>query len=188
VEAKENIVEVNQEKIKIIVELVRSNSAHGKFTLHNDLITEPISVNENNLCEVIDSIKASTEYTDIVELQGEKLKYLYSKKEMTETYAKMLFRVEEKDLLNLIVETVRHESKTYPRPTAVGIFFDHPFNFDENTFKAIYKQIKQNKNYEDLHETTASNDALYLYSTDYLTKDHAQALTEWIEVEQYKTP
>jgi ribosome-interacting GTPase 1 len=188
VETKENIQSIDQEKVKVIVDYIRVNSAKGKFIKESDLLSEPISLEESNINEYISSIKSSTEYLDIVELNGKQQKYIYSNKEMTENYAKMIFRIEENDLLNLIVETIRRDSKIYPKPTPMHIFTNHPFNFSDNMLNSMFKQIVEEEDYKDIEKTVASNGAVYLFSNKHLTRDHAEALTEWIEVLRFENP
>jgi hypothetical protein len=188
VETKDNVTSIDIEKINEIIEFIRESSAKGKFVKDVDLFADPIKLTESNINEIINSIKTSTEYLDIVELKGKQQRYLYSNNEMTENYAKMMFKIEENDLLNLVVETVRNNSKIYPRPTAISVFANQPFNLDEKVFNNIFRKILDNKEYSDIKQSKASNGAVYLYSTKYLTEEHAEALTEWVEVLRFETP
>ena len=119
-------------KIKDVVDFIRENSTNGKFTKYEDLKLEPISLEEDDISQVIEEIKMDPDYSDIVNRMGKEHIYLYSSKKMTENYASIVFRIEEKELLKLLVETVRYESKTYPRPTGISLFSERPFNFNEN--------------------------------------------------------
>jgi hypothetical protein len=187
-EANEKISSIDQEKIKAIIDFIRDNSAKGKFTKDVDLLSEPLGLTDSNISELIDGIRSSTEYTDIVELRGKQQRYLYSKNEMVDNYAKMVFRIEENDLLKLVVETVRYDSEVYPKPTSINIFIDHPFNFSKDVLDDIYKQIRENQEYNDIKQTIASNGSIYLYSDKHLTDGHAEALAEWIEIGQFQNP
>ena len=86
------------------------------------------------------------------------------------------------------METVRYESKTYPRPTGISLFSGSPFNFNGEQVQGFLKQLTEKYEYSDILQTKASNGSMYLYSTEYMVKDLAQALTEWIEVGQYESP
>ena len=174
-------------KIKEIVYFIRENSSSGKFTKYEDLYLEPISLTEDNISEVIEAVKLNPEYGDVVQRQGKEHIYLYSNKKMSENYANMVFKVEEKDLLKLLVETVRYESKTYPRPTGISLFSLSPFNFNDTQVQDFLKQVIEKDEYSDILQTTASNGSMYLYSTKYIVKDLAEALAEWSEVQQYET-
>ena len=175
-------------KIKEIVYFIRDNSSEGKFTKYEDLYLEPISLTEDNITETIEALKLDPEYSDIVERLGKENRYLYSNKKMSENYADMVFRVEEKELLKLLVETVRYESKTYPRPTGISLFAESPFNFNATQVQDFLKQVIEKDEYSDILQTKASNGSVYIYSTKYMVKDLAEALTEWIEVGQYESP
>jgi hypothetical protein len=179
---------VEDEKIKLTADFIRGNSSDGKFTKPEDLCLEPLSLSEKEAEEGIKALKENPQYDDIVEFQGRERRYFYSSQRMTENYAKMVFRVEEKELLRLLAETVRFESKTYPRPTDIKLFTYSPFNFTEGQIQDIIKQVSEREEYSDIQRTMASNGAMYLYSTKHLVKDHAQALTEWIEVLQFQSP
>lgn len=187
-EAKENVSIIEQEKLKAIADKIRKKSAEGKFTKYADIILEITDATEEGVKKAVESLKSCKDFGDIVELQGKRLKYLYSQSKMSENYAKMMFRVEENDLLRLIVETVRYESEIYPRPTALHTFLDSPFYFTEDALKEVFNQIKENTSYQDIQQTWASNGAACLYSSKYLTADYAKVLAEWIEVKQYENP
>lgn len=174
-------------KIKEIVSLIRENSSKGKFTKDEDLYLEPISLTEENITEVIETLKLDSECSDIVQRQGKERAYLYSNKKMSENYANMVFRVEEKDLLKLLVETVRYESKIYPRPTDIGLFSRSPFNFDDVQVHDFLKQVIEKDEYSDILKIKTSNGSIYIYSTKYMSNDHAVALAEWSEVQKYET-
>jgi len=170
------------EKSKLVIQHVRKNSAIGKFTIYSDLLENPVNLEEAELDEVMQTLKTSEKYEDLKELDGKKNKYLYSGLEMTDNYAKMLFKIEEKDLLSLVADTVRYDSKKYPRTTNTKEFFSHPFGFTRDEINNILKQLNSREEYKDIKESRASNGAIHIYSDLYLTQDYANALTEWIEV------
>lgn len=179
---KEIEVKERDEKLQLVIEHIRKNSALGKFTMHSDLLDEPINLEEEEIEEIIETLKVSEEYGDLKELKGKKGSYLYSKLEMTENYAKILFRIEEKDILRLVAETIRFDSKKYPRTTSMNTFYSNPFYFSKEEFKSIIEQLQSKEEYKDIKESKASNGVVHLYSDLYLTQDYANALTEWIEV------
>ena len=185
---KDDLEVIIEEKIKETVELIREKSVQGKFLKISDLPMEPLNLTNEEIDRFIVAIENISDYEDIISLKGKKEKYYYSKIKMTDTYAKMVYRVEENDLLKLMVETVRRESEIYPRPTAITLFYEKPFSFNKEMIMGFLMEIKEEAEYRDLKETTASNGAMYLYSTKHLTFDHAKALTEWIEVLQYENP
>lgn len=131
---------------------------------------------------------AQTEFPDIRTVAGERVTYYYSSSSMTEAYATHLARVEDKDPLRLIAETVRDESRIYPRPTAVKAFSEAPFVISPSDVASALARLGKEAGVEDIESCTASNGAVYLYSTRYLTPAHAQGLTEYYEVERWMNP
>ena len=88
----------------------------------------------------------------------------------------------------MIADTVRDESRIYPRPTPAYIFLDSPFNMTESQLDGVLWQISQRNDMTDIKNTTVSNGALYLFSTQYLTVAHAETMAEWNEVGQAENP
>jgi len=175
----------NKEKDKItaIVEMIRNNTKDVKLTKLEDLPMEDLDFES-----LWNQISEKEEFADIKKIDGSKGIYLYSELSMTNNYANMLARIEDKDLLKAIAETVRNESRIYPRPTSSKLFTSSPFSIKKEELSDILSQLKAKEEYKDICETTASNGTIYLYSNKYMTKGHAQALTEWIEVLQYQNP
>ncbi len=188
VDENNNSIHEQEDKISLMGDLVRLKSSEGKLTNGEDFFEDPIALEVEEILPSIEELKAREEYGDIYTIKGASSIYLFSDKYITYNYAQMMVRVEEKDLINLIAETVRHESKTYPRPTDVRLFSYNPFNFTKEQFSDVLAQLKTKKEYEDIKETRASNAALYLYSDKFMVKVHAASLAEWIEVEHDQNP
>lgn len=176
------------DKMLLAVEFIRNNTKEIKLTKLEDLGDEPVSLKDEELDTLWEQFSSEEEYRDIKKIKKSDNIYLYSDISMTESYASMLARIEEKDLLKTVAETVRNESKLYPRPTEARLFYISPFCFKEEEFKDVLDRLKDSEEYKDICETRASNDALYLYSNKFMSKDQAMALTEWIEVLQDETP
>lgn len=173
------------EIVFVMAELVRVNSERGKLTRFEDFTQEPVSLKLADIDKKLEELKAQEAYQDIQWIQGSGNKrFLYSAQVMTENYAKLLIRVEAGNLLNLIAETVREESRLYPRPTDIRLFEVTPFNIPAEEFPNLLQRMKEEPEYEDIKEVKASTGAPYLYSDQYMLTDHAIALTEWVEVIQ----
>lgn len=125
---------------------------------------------------------------DIKLMRGTRDTYYFSENHMTATYALHLFRVMEKDPARMVADTVRDESRIYPRPTPAYIFLESPFNMTEAQLDGVLWQISQRNDMTDIKSTTVSNGALYLYSTLHLTVLHAETMAEWNEVGQAENP
>jgi hypothetical protein len=114
--------------------------------------------------------------------------YFFSVDSMTEAYALHLFRIEEHDPLALVRDTVRDESRIYPRPTATSIFLEPPFSLSPRDLEEVIGRMSLHPDCGDIRSCQASNGARYLYSTRHLAPVLAESLAEWIEVGQRDNP
>lgn len=184
-EAEEKVVDVTRVRM---AELIRRTSSSYKLTKEEDFAAEPISLTGEELKEKIAELLADEEYKDIGEIKGRKGNYYYSEKYMVRNYAILLARIEDRDLLALIAETVRDESKTYPRPTDLKLFYEHPFNLTKNVLEEAVKRLGEDPRFPDIRQTKCSNGAIYLYSDLYMHPDQAAAQAEWLEVLIHENP
>ncbi|MGM0603906.1 MAG: hypothetical protein ACQESS_11415 [Bacillota bacterium] len=178
-EKKENIETTDK-----IAEITRNNSKKAKITVCENFMDKPMSLSDDELNENLEKLKSEESYEDIRVLRGSAGAYLFSDKFMTIQYAKIMAQIEDKDLYKLIAERVRDDSETYPRPTKAAVFLYEPYEFSNEEFEELMKNMKEKEEYSDIKSVTASNGVPYLYSSKYLEDDHAVALTEWIEVLQ----
>lgn len=138
--------------------------------------------------EDLELLIAEAAEDDIKLMRGTKDTYFFSENHVTSAYALHLFRVMERDPAKMIADTVRDESRMYPRPTPAYIFLESPFNMNEAQLDGVLWQISQRNDMDDIKSTTVSNGSLYLYSTLYLTDLHAETMAEWNEVGQAEYP
>ncbi|MBB6214886.1 hypothetical protein HNQ80_000971 [Anaerosolibacter carboniphilus] len=177
-----------KDELVVTADFIRRVTKEARLVKLEELYEEPTSLSQERLNDMLEQITINPDFADIKSIRGSERLYFYSSKDMTENYAKILVRIEDKDLLKMVAETVRHESKIYPRPTDGRLFSTPPFSFGENELSSVMSQLKDQEIYQDIQEARASNGAVYLYSERFMTKDHAMALTEWIEVLQHETP
>lgn len=102
--------------------------------------------------------------------------YFYSEMHMTETYARILARVKAGDPCITIAETVREESRVYPRPTSVELFRYGLFKIDRDQVEQHVTRTLER--YDDIKSFTTSHGGMYLYSTQYLTAEWAKYLAK----------
>ncbi len=171
-----------------IAKLIRKKSNKGNITKVNKINKKDIDLSDDELSEKIDLFKNNEQYEDIRILSGEKGRYLFSDRSMTKKYAKLMAQIEENNIKDSIAETVREDSKIYPRPTDISVFEKSPFNLEKDVLDNVIDQLKENNKYKDIKEVEASNGALYLYSDKYMEQDHAVGLTEWVEVIRKEIP
>lgn len=172
----------------VLADHIRLSSKNGKLVNCSCFLDDPFSVPQEELDAVLENILSDAAYKDIIELKGEKTHYYYSSEKMSGNFAQMLFLLEEKDTCTTIAETVRFESKTYPRPYQVKMLQLSPYHFNEEQIEAALKVMRQRPECEDIQEVRASNNALYLFSSAFMSAGHARGLCEWLEVEQYENP
>lgn len=194
--------EITAGNVPPAVETVRLDSSAGRLTLLSALRAE--STRRTPLPEASadagpDAPGTTVPADPLAEIEGsgaEDLKrmdgrgetYFFSDLYMTRAYAAYLFRLEEKDLEGLVVETVREDSRIYPRPTPLDFFGASPFGLVPEQVEDILARIRERRDCGDIQESRASNGARYLYSTLHLSPGHAEALTEWNEVGQAENP
>lgn len=124
-------------------------------------------------------------YPDIRQVAGPTgLVYLYSLNHMTETYARLLARVQANDPAALIAETVREESLIYPRPTKVALFYAPVFQLQECNMPIIVESVLARPEYKDIKKIDAPTGAIYLYSDLYMNPALAERYVQWEEVER----
>ncbi|OHD81388.1 MAG: hypothetical protein A3J97_11840 [Spirochaetes bacterium RIFOXYC1_FULL_54_7] len=164
------------------VEVIREASHATKLTALSEL-----ACNEQDLAGMEVLLSAQAE-DDIKLMRGSRDLYYFSDKYMTSAYALHLFRVAEKDPARMIADTVRDESRIYPRPTPIASFLEAPFRMSKAALDGVLWQISQRNDMEDIKSTTASDGSIYLYSNEYLSAAHADSLAEWEAVGKVENP
>jgi hypothetical protein len=177
--------------LRRLIEDIRANSAGGRLTSLAALSTQfppPAKLREDPDFSLPAAIAAIPDAADVREMKGSSDTWYYSETSMTGAYALHLLRREENDPLRLIADTVRDESRIYPRPTDLRFFSDPPFSMSARDLQQALGSMELRPDMADLRRSTASNGAVYLYSTRYLSEALADTLTEWIEVGQKENP
>lgn len=138
--------------------------------------------------EISSRLAGARDSADVMYIEGAKGVYYFSTLSMTESYATYLARLAENDPLRLIADTVRDESRIYPRTTAISVFGEVPFLMPPWKIKDLVASLGSNPEFADIQSCAASNGAVYLYSTKYIDKAYAEGLTEWNEVGRTLNP
>ena len=170
-----------------VAERIRSDSAQVILTDQAVFLEEPFGFTEDELDEIWVDMVENGEYRDIVRTPDERsgTVYVHSDVLLTVPYAKLMIRTQANDPVYLIVETVRDESKIYPRPTAAAFFENEPFNLAlEDVLKHV-ETILQTEGYSDIHVIHPSNGATYMYSDRYTNEAEAMPIAQWVEVDMY---
>jgi hypothetical protein len=179
----------------IIAAMIRQSSEGGRLIAEEEIIRRAnekslFSPNPDGPAEEVGKILAKLlqENRDLHDLAGQdgKRSY-YSSLSMTEAYAKILLG-KQGDPLRLIAEIVRQNSAFYPRPVALDVFTQPPFDLSAEELLHDLERMAGNGEYGDIVATTTSTSRKFLYSTLYLESDHASMLAEWLDVGQQNNP
>jgi hypothetical protein len=173
-----------------IAEIVREDSRFPKLTGvdHLDSLFPELQTGERET-DLLSEMGSDDRYQDIHSVTAATgAVYVYSETYMTRNYAELLVRMEAKDPLVTISETVREESRVYPRPTAVELFREPIFDIGVSEIETHIADMLEQPEYKDIKEVVASNGARYLYSDLYMSEALARSTAEWLEVEQYENP
>jgi hypothetical protein len=171
-----------------VADFITMNSRDGKIVTLEEIETF-INNEEDDLTdvsEILESMKSDLDLKTIDDSEGNT--FYYAGVEMTDKYAGIVIRVKEKDILKLIGDTVREESRRYPRPTYVTMFNLPPYNLTEGELEEMLAELSNDSEYNDLKFTKASNGTVFVYSNKHMSKGYADYLAEWIEVGQDENP
>lgn len=184
---KKALEEETQEKI---ANKVRADSAElAKLTAIKSLAELFPDTPPEQIEEFAGTMIGADKYQDIKLLSDPAgAGYLYCATYMTENYAKLLARVEAKNPFATIAETVREESKIYPRPTKVALFYEPVFEIDADLMQTAVESISQREEYKDIRKIVAPTGAVYLFSDLYLSPPQAEAFVQWEEVDKLNNP
>jgi hypothetical protein len=116
--------------------------------------------------------------------------YFHSDKYLVGNYAVTLLMAMAGDHCATIAETVREESKIYPRTTNVKIFQEQQvYGIPTIEVESIVDEMLRKPEYADIkkivHPTTG---AVHLYSDQYIREDQAWAMMDWEEVGRANNP
>ena len=132
--------------------------------------------------------QTGTEFRDIRLTRESGRTFLYSEQHMTRSYAEAAALSCGTDVCHIIAETVRMDSRTYPRPTPVAAFEEPPFQLSRDTISRAVEEISGIAGYSDIGLVGASDGSLFLFSSVHMNPGHAQSLAEWIAVGQMQNP
>jgi hypothetical protein len=168
---------------------VRDHSrATGELTAVDAFHSEPYNLKPEEMEGYVRRLGEGEEGSDIHLLKDEETgrQYLYASPFICEAYARTILLAGRNDPCMLIAETVREESRLYPRPTCSLLFQLPPYDLQMEALPAVLGQIGRRDDLRDIRSFKASTDVLYLYSQRHMSLEHARGLAEWVEVEQYE--
>lgn len=161
------------QKARDVVAHIRRRSKEGLLVDRESLGEEPGPV-----------LALVQQESDIKAIHGRKASYLFSEESMSHSFAKLSVRLLENDLVTMLAEQVRNDSKLYPRPSPARQFYGSPFNIEKEQLVELLTTLYKEKEYSDIESFETTNGALYLYSKDSLHPDQARAIAQMQEVEE----
>jgi hypothetical protein len=175
---------------QMTAELVRDRAkTEAKLTPVSALAYEGKMLDSEQQAELLAEIAADDQCSDVKLMRTSSgAAYLYSTGFMSDTYARILLRVEDGNPYETIASTVREESQVYPRPTSLAMLKDGAFGLDPDQVERLVREVVQLPQYSDLKLVEASTGALYIYSERHLNGDWAESLVEWEEVGKFSSP
>jgi hypothetical protein len=118
---------------------------------------------------VVERMSQAPKYQDVKKVVGPTgMEYLHSDEYISGSYARILARAEANDPLATMAETIREESRVYPRVTGLASFAEPVFNIDPARLNEYAEQLLSSEEYSDIQKTVVSNGAVYLFSNRYL--------------------
>ena len=154
-----------------LAEYIRLRSAAGNLTKYASLKEEIEEVDR-----ILMEMKKDEACEDIAYKEGQKDKYYYSQLNMSDNYAMIASLVEDKDLVTTIVNMVRFNSKTYPAPTPITYFEQHPYYVTRPQIERAYAVLSGKEENSDIERFTNNKNVDFLFSTKFLTPKYAKAL------------
>lgn len=135
-------------------------------------------------CVLAEAMKPERAVARIV--SWDKVTYYHYKPLLSSSYARLLSA--QNNPAELVRDTVRENSRIYPRPISLGCFEDMPFNLKPEEIETVLKVLHDDPDSQDIRFTQTSIGTVFLYSTLYLEDDYADFLAEQIDVGMDDSP
>ncbi|RPJ81925.1 MAG: hypothetical protein EHM13_09715 [Acidobacteria bacterium] len=161
--------------------VVRAESSGGRPTRME-------SAWDGSVEDLQSALAESGDAGDITVLQEGGKVFLFSDRWMTVAYASIAVRAEAGSSTSSIADTVRHDSRLYPRPTPVVTFLAPPFNLSPDQLDAALDAISADASLGDIKRICASDGSVFLYSSAEMDAGQAASRAEWMAVGRYENP
>lgn len=158
---------------------IRSRSAAAQVTSHALLVTEV-----ENADELLAQMPQDPQCGDIVARAGAKDTYYYSSANMSDNYAMIAQLIEDEDLCVMFAEMVRFNARIYPSATPLRYFRRSPYGLSPEAVEQTWKAMQGKPEFSDIEELTNNQNERFLFSTQYLTRRYAKAISdvdEWTD-------
>ena len=158
---------------------IRSRSAAALVTAHAQLVSEV-----ENADELLAQMPQDPQCEDIVSRTGAKDTYYYSSANMSDNYAMIAQLIEDRDLCVMFAEMVRFNARIYPSATPLRYFRRSPYGLSPEAVEQTWKAMQGKPEFSDIEELTNNQNERFLFSTQYLTRRYAKAISdvdEWTD-------
>ena len=152
---------------------IRSRSAAALVTAHAQLASEV-----ENADELLAQMLQDPQCEDIVSRTGAKDTYYYSSANMSDNYAMIAQLIEDRDLCVMFAEMVRFNARIYPSATPLRYFQRSPYGLAPDEIEQTWKTMQGRPEFADIEELTNNHNERFLFSTQYLTRRYAKAISD----------
>ena len=152
---------------------IRSRSAAALVTAHAQLISEV-----ENADELLAQMPQDPQCEDIVSRTGAKDTYYYSSANMSDNYAMIAQLIEDRDLCVMFAEMVRFNARNYPSATPLRYFQRSTYGLAPDEIEQTWKTMQGRPEFADIEELTNNQNERFLFSTQYLTRRYAKAISD----------
>ena len=152
---------------------IRSRSAAALVTAHAQLTSEV-----ENADELLAQMPQDPQCEDIVSRTGAKDTYYYSNANMSDNYAMIAQLIEDRDLCVMFAEMVRFNARIYPSATPLRYFQRSPYGLAPDEIEQTWKTMQGRPEFADIEELTNNQNERFLFSTQYLTRRYAKAISD----------
>ena len=152
---------------------IRSRSAAALVTAHAQLVSEV-----ENADELLAQMPQDPQCEDIVSRTGAKDTYYYSSANMSDNYAMIAQLIEDRDLCVMFAEMVRFNARIYPSATPLRYFQRSPYGLAPDEIEQTWKTMQGKPEFADIEELTNNQNERFLFSTQYLTRRYAKAISD----------
>lgn len=141
------------------------------------------------VCAILNEMQGQTFYRDLQTVAAcSGALYLYSELHITGKYAALLARSAVNDACTIIADTVREESRIYPRPTNALLFTSQAYGIPAERLQHYIVRVLNNAEFQDIRKMVhPETEAVYLYSKQYMNEEHAFSLMKWLEEAEQAT-
>jgi len=176
----------------MLASTIRADSRHNvKLTPVGDLYAQAPETDPTIIDALLNGMRAEERYADIQTVtDADGNVYFHSDRYLVNSYAVTLLMAMAGDHSATIVETVRDESKIYPRTTNVKIFREqNVYGIPPDDLETVINDVLRRTDYSDIKKIVhPSTGAVHLYSDRYIEEARAWAMMDWEEVGRANNP